>query len=274
MDTGGGATGCWAWHSREKPAPLWTSGGWQDAKSTLKPPRRCGFWEEQPLPVSAPISPVACSLLIWTVTGQRVVEGGGTQREVRRWTLLNLAIGKRKRNQAGVIRCWEKKKEGKGSRRSLLVLPLPGWPWASYSPPLGLLGLLWWRLQSRCLCCWLSWKSSHASLNSNLSLVIPYPWLKREWGAARAGGTWGKGNRGPVDRFTQGPGGHSTVPGPWEPKESFLTVVSPSPPTLVKSTTHWPPPPEMLLHQVTYGPWSIGAWAVKRTCPDHVTWPI
>ena len=21
--------------------------------------------------------------------------------------------------------------------------PLPGWPWASYSPPLGLLGLLW-----------------------------------------------------------------------------------------------------------------------------------
>ena len=53
--------------------------------------------------------PVACSLLIWTVTGQRVV--WGTQREVRRWTLLDLAICKRKRNQAGVIRCWEKKKE-------------------------------------------------------------------------------------------------------------------------------------------------------------------
>lgn len=49
---------------------------------------------------------------------------------------LNLAIGKRKRNQAGVIRMLEKE-EGKGSRRSLLVLPLPGWPWASYSPPSG-----------------------------------------------------------------------------------------------------------------------------------------
>ena len=128
------------------------------------------------------------------------------------------------------------------------------------------------KIPMRVLLYGLRWKSSHASPDSTLSLVTPYPWLKREWEAARAGGTWGRGNRGPVGRFTQGPGGHSTVPGPWEPQRVLSYVVSPPPPTSAKSTKHWPPPPETLLHQVTHG--SIGAWSVKHACPDHVTRPI
>lgn len=73
------------------------------------------------------------------------------------------------------------KERRKGSRRSLLVLPPPGWPWGKLQSPWASWGYFQ-TPQSWCMCCWLSWKSSHASLNSNLSLVIPYPWLKREWG--------------------------------------------------------------------------------------------
>ena len=83
----------------------------------------------------------------------------------------------------------------------------------------------------------LNWKPSHASPDSNLSLVAPYPWLKKEWEDARAGGTRGRGNRGPVGRFTQGPGGHSTVLGPWEPQGVLSYSGLPTSPTSAKSTS-------------------------------------
>lgn len=51
--------------------------------------------------------------------------GGRTQREVRRWTLLNLAIGKRREIRQVLLDVGRKERR-KRQQEVLLVLPLPG----------------------------------------------------------------------------------------------------------------------------------------------------
>lgn len=124
-------------------------------------------------------------------------------------------------------------KEGKGSRRSFLVLPLPGWPWASYSAPLGLLGLHWWRLQSHCMSCFMDYAGSlHMPV-----LTVLCPWWHhtpdwRENGRLPGQEVHEEGEtEGQLAGSPKAQEGTALCQAPGSPRESFLTVVSPPPPT-------------------------------------------
>ena len=116
-------------------------------------------------------------------------------------------------------------KEGKGSRRSFLVLPLPGWPWASYSAPLGLLGLHWWRLKSQCVSCFMDYAGSlHMPV-----LTVLCPWWHhtpdwRENGRLPGQEVHEEGEtEGQLAGSPKAQEGTALCQAPGSPRESFLT---------------------------------------------------